>query len=442
MSLDGKVTDDSPVTRVDDLVAELRAGERAGALLVGLEHEKFIYPAQGTAPVPYEGPNGIGALMERFARHGWAEFRETPTSPVIAMQRGKATLSLEPGGQFELSGAPQLTARAAHQENLEHLAELNEHTRALGQRVVFLGHRPFDAVATMPWMPKSRYRVMRETLGKRGPMALEMMLMTATGQVSLDWRSEADCARKVTLTARATPHLVALFANSPLKLGAPSGFLSYRSHIWTGVDAARCGYVPAMLDGSFGYRAYVDWALEAPLLFLRRNGQYLHPAMTFGQLLRDGFDGQPARRADWADHLSTLFPEVRLKRVLEVRGADCVPPALTGALAALMRGLLYDEQALSDGLALLRARPFAAHLELHAAARRDGLEAKDGAGTLADAALELVGIARAGLGRLDPLDAPLLDPLEALARGGKSLGRQVLDWPRDAHTVLDRASRT
>lgn len=440
MSLDAKDADASPLTGVDQLVNELRAGERAGAPLIGLEHEKLIYPVGGATPVAYDGPSGIGALLERFTAQGYVPFHEAPGLPTIAMTKGRIALSLEPGGQFELSGSPQPTARAAHAENLQHLAELKQNAQALGLRVVALGHRPFDDRDAMPWMPKSRYRVMRESLGARGALALDMMLMTATGQVSLDWSSEADCARKVTAVARVAPVLVALYANSPLRRGQPTGLLSYRSHIWTQVDDARCGYVPAMLDGSFSYRAYVEWALDAPLLFLRRGGRYLYPKLTFRQLLQQGHDGQPARAGDWVDHLSTLFPEVRLKRVLEVRSCDGVNAELTGALAALMRGLLYDDQALSETLALFPARPFGQHLALHAAAQKDGLEAKDGRATFAERAVELLGVAKAGLRRLDPLDAPLLEPLESLARRGRSLARDVLEWPRDPVAVLDRAT--
>lgn len=220
----------------------------------------------------------------------------------------------------------------------QHLRQLTGIAQAQGLRVVTLGYRPFTALGDMPWMPKTRYRTMRQTLCTRGPLATDMMLMTATGQVSLDWRDEADCVRKTVLSARISPLLVALYANSPLRAGRSTGFMSYRSRVWNEVDPARCGYPTAMLDGSFSYRAYVDWALDAPLLFLRRDGEYLVPNVTFRALLDHGWEGQPVTLSDWNDHLSTLFPEVRLKKIIEIRAADCVGAAMTGALAALTAG--------------------------------------------------------------------------------------------------------
>jgi len=426
MSLDSKQTEDRPLTDASELVEFFRSAERStGPKLIGLEHEKLLMPIGGSEAVPYDGPSGIGAFMRGFAKHGWAEFREREGAPVIAMQRGKATLSLEPGGQFELSGSPFLTAREAQAENLSHIEELKQIAGPLGLRAVALGYRPFQSLEQMPWMPKSRYQLMRESLGARGPMAHNMMLMTATGQVSLDWSDEADCARKVMAAARVSPLLVALYANSPIVEGRLSEYQSFRSRVWNEVDPARCGYPTAMLDGSFSYLRYVQWALEAPLLFLRRNGQYLRPSMTFGQLLKNGYEGQPAQHADWVDHLSTLFPEVRIKRVLEIRAADCNGVAMTGALAAVMRGALYDETALGELSSLMPPLSPLEHRALHASAQKQGLEAKLGAGALADYAREFVEIAARGLRRLDPLDLPLLAPLAEVAASGRSPARAV-----------------
>ncbi len=428
MSLDAKQTAAEPIGSVGELVDTLRAAERPeGPLLLGLEHERLMFPAAAATAVPYEGAHGIGALLEGFRSFGFTEFREAPDAPVIAMQRGVETLSLEPGGQLELSGSPWPTAREAHAENVRHAAELRQVAAAFGLRAATLGYRPFGTLAEMPWMPKSRYRVMRETLGTRGRLAFDMMLMTATGQVSLDWRDEADCVRKVTASVRVSPLLVALFANSPLAQGQPTGYLSWRSRVWSEVDPARCGYPHAMLDGSFSYAAYVEWALDAPLLFLRRDGQYLGPKLTFREFLARGYDGRPATHADWTDHLSTLFPEVRLKKVIEIRAADGVSVALTGALVALMRGLLYDRTALEAATELLPPRSPREHLELHAAAQLQGLQARLGAGTLADFAGELVELAAAGLARLGDDDVALLEPLREVARRRRSPAQDVLE---------------
>jgi glutamate--cysteine ligase len=433
MSLDRAPTQDEVVTSPDGLVDVFRAAERPRAeFRLGLEHEKFLYPVEDPpTPVPYDGPRGIGALLTLLQTRGYTPFRDAPDAPVIALTRDDHTLSLEPGGQFELSGSPARTARAVHAENLAHARMLTEAAAQLGLVPVTLGYRPWGTTADIPWMPKKRYQVMRQTLPIRGKLALDMMLMTCTGQVSLDWSSEADCARKVTATARLTPLLVALFANSPLVRGAPSGWMSYRSHVWTDVDPTRCGYFPRMLDGTFDYRAYVDWALQAPLLFVRRNGDYATAALSFGQLLERGFEGKPARRSDWTDHLSTLFPEVRIKTVMEVRGADSVPVPMTGALAALWRGLLYDESSLDAALGLVPRLSFPTHLAFHEEAQRRGLRGRLGRTTLASMALEMIRVARAGLQQLDPDDVPLLEPLEARARSGRSPAEDVLDAARE-----------
>lgn len=428
MSLDTDQSAGEVLTRVEQLIVTLREAERGpGPLLVGLEHEKLLFPQGSVLPVAYEGPAGVRAVLEAFARHGYSEFREGPGLPPIAMVRGVETISLEPGGQLELSGSPFRSAREAHQENLRHLEDLKIVVGALGLRVVALGYRPFVGLDEMPWMPKTRYQVMRETLVSRGRLARAMMLMTATGQVSLDWRDEADCVKKVVASARISPLLVALFANSPIANGAVTGYQSWRSRVWNEVDPARCGYPQAMLDGSFSYRAYVEWAMDAPMLFLRRHGQYINPMATFRQLLEGGWEGERLTMSDWTDHLSTLFPEVRLKKIIEIRSADGNDPAMTGALAALMRGLLYEPTALDEVSRVVPPLSPRAHLELHAAAQVSGLAARLGAGTLADHARELVGVARRGLERLDPLDVPLLEPLEEIARSGRSRATGVLE---------------
>lgn len=441
MSLD-RAPDAEPVSSIEELVSYFRSAERpVSSFQIGLEHEKLVYPVRSVEPVPYAGPAGIEALMENLRPGGYAAFRESPGQPVIALTRGQSTISLEPGGQLELSGKPGLTARQAHQENLGHLAEVKQACSRLGLRLVALGYRPFGEVAQMPWMPKTRYQVMRETLSQRGRLALDMMLMTATGQVSLDWSDEADCVRKAMLVARLSPLMVALFANSPLVKGRPSGLMSYRSQVWTEVDPARCGYLPSMFDGSFSYRAYVEWALDAPLLFLRRNGGYLQPRMSFRELLKSGFEGQPAYQSDWVDHLSTLFPEVRLKKVIEVRAADCASPEMTGGLAALWRGLLYDPSALADAEQLLPKVTHRQQLDLHASAREKALRARSGGRTLGEIAVEMVSIAREGLKRLDSEDAPLLDPLAEVAASGRCPAEAVLDaWKAhpDPVQLLDR----
>ncbi|MFT3706754.1 MAG: glutamate-cysteine ligase family protein [Archangium sp.] len=428
MSLDGQQTQSQPIGSVSELEQVFRSAERpTGDLLLGLEHERLLFPVGSAEPVPYEGASGVGALLSGFAPLGFKEIREAADRPIIAMARGTETLSLEPGGQFELSGSPFRTAAEAHAENVRHARELKEVAAKLGLRAVALGYRPFTELAQMPWMPKSRYRVMRETLGARGRLAHHMMLMTATGQVSLDWRNEADCVKKVTASAHISPILVALYANSPLAQGKKTGSLTFRSQVWNDVDPARCGYPEAMLDGSFSYRAYVEWALKAPLLFLRRDGGYLAPKMTFGEFVAKGFDGRAATHSDWIDHLSTLFPEVRIKKVIEIRAADCNGVAMTGALGAIMRGMLYDATALDEAGRVLGKLTPQQHRDLHARAQVQGLAAVvSGKRTLAEAARELVQISAGGLKRIGGDDGALLEPLREVAARGTSPAVEVL----------------
>ncbi|ATB28018.1 glutamate--cysteine ligase [Melittangium boletus] len=444
MSLDLKRTASEAITSPDVLLAGFRSAEKPRAQhRLGLEHEKFVYPVKGARAVPYEGPSGIGALLEKLTPGGYEPFRETPSSPVIALQKGMLTISLEPGGQFELSGSPFVTAREAHAENLAHLAEVKAAAASLGLQLVALGYRPFGLTDDVSWMPKSRYGAMRQSLPERGALAHHMMLMTSTGQVSLDWEDEADCVRKTVLIARLTPLLISLYANSPLRNGKPSGYLSFRSRVWDEVDPTRCGYLPSFFDGSFSYQSYVNWALDAPILFLRRHGEYLRPKMTFRRFIQEGFEGVPADLTDWTDHLSTLFPEVRLKKIVEVRGADCVSAEMTGALAALWRGLLYDRTALDEAGRLLPALSLADHLAFHDTARREGLAGRLGNQELHRLAGEMVAIARRGLERLDAADAPLLDVLAEVAASKKSPGQRVLEqWEKDPNpeTLLARCA--
>lgn len=428
MSLDLDHPEARPIGSSSELVESFRRAERKEAQLqLGLEHEKLLFPRGTGAPVPYEGERGVGALIERLAEKGYTPYRESEQDPPIALMKGALTVSLEPGGQFELSGSPHRTAREAHQENVEHLAHVREACDALGLVPVALGYRPFGTPDRMPWMPKHRYQSMREVLPRRGRYALDMMLMTATGQVSLDWTDEADCVRKTELAVRVAPLLIALYANSPVVDGRRSEFLTFRSQVWTDVDPARCGVPAAMLDGSFSYQAYVDWALDVPLLFLRRQGRYLTPRLTFRQLLEHGFEGQPATDSDWNDHLSALFPEVRLKKVIEIRGADCVSLPLTGALGALWRGLFYDRTALEDAGRLVGPLSSNEYAAFQDQARRRGLRGEHRGVSLGALSTELVEIARAGLRRLDPLDAPLLEPLLEVARSGRSPAEGVLE---------------
>jgi len=409
MSLDTEEMFHQTISSYLELEDYFRAGEKPPAKwLLGLEHEKFIYTSQGT-PIPYEGEEGLLAIFRGLEAYGWRPILDAQTGHCVGMRRGDATLSTEPGGQLEFAGGPRESACALHMDNLQHLEELREVLRARRLHALMLGYRPVDVVEEVPYMPRNRYVAMRETLAERGETGALMMLMTATGQVSLDYSDEADCVRKVVVLARMVPLLVAMFANSPWREGRASGYVSFRSHVWNDVDKSRCGYLPSWFDNSFSYARYVDWALDAPLLFLRRGGRYLTPKLSFRQLLQEGYEGRKASFSEWVDHLSTLFPEVRLKKLIEVRSVDSVSPQLTAALAALLRGTVYAPGALDEVEALLPARSLQAQLVLHEQAQRQGLRFEP----LAKGAQELVAIASRKLLAFAPEDAKLLEPLAA-----------------------------
>jgi len=412
MSLDAEGTFPQAIASYSELEDYFRAGEKPPqAWLLGLEHEKFIYTAKG-APIEYEGAQGLLSVFRGLEAYGWQPILDLQTGHTVGMRRGDATLSTEPGGQLEFAGGPRESAHALHRDNMQHWEELKAVLGARHLHALTLGYRPWDVVEAVPYMPRNRYVAMRETLARRGKTGALMMLMTATGQVSLDYANEADCARKVVALARMVPLLVAMFANSPWREGRPSGYVSFRSHVWNEVDKARCGYLPSWFDNSFSYARYVDWALEAPLLFLRRGGRYLTPKLSFRQLWEEGYEGQKASLSEWVDHLSTLFPEVRLKKLIEVRSADSVSLPLTAALAALLRGTVYAPGALDEVEQLLPPRSLQTQLALHAQAQHQGL----GWEPLAKEAQALVDIAARRLQAWAPEDAPLLEPLAALVR--------------------------
>ncbi|MCL2178985.1 MAG: glutamate-cysteine ligase family protein [Proteobacteria bacterium] len=412
MSLDAEGTYSQAIASRSELEGYFRGGEKPPEKwLLGLEHEKFIYTVEGT-PIAYEGERGLLSVFQGMEAYGWEPILEFSTGHTIGMRRGGATLSTEPGGQLEFSGAPRGSVQALHKDNVQHLEELAVVLKARRLQALMLGYRPWDAVEQVPYMPRSRYEAMRWSLAERGSTGALMMLMTATGQVSLDYADEADCIRKVVVLARMAPLLVAMFANSPLREGRPSGYASFRSHVWNDVDKARCGYLASWFDDSFSYARYVDWALDIPLLFLRRGGRYLRPKLSFRQFWKEGFEGEGARLSDWVDHLSTLFPEIRLKQLIEVRSADSVSPPLTAAFAALLRGTVYTPGALEEVALLLPARSLQAHVALHERAQREGL----GFEPLAKDAQALVAIASKNLQAWAPEDAKLLEPLVALVQ--------------------------
>jgi glutamate--cysteine ligase len=443
MSLDKRAAESPPVRAVGDLVDWFRQRERpAGEWKVGLEHEKVVLRAGTTLPVPYGGPDGIGALLRGFERYGYTPFREEGN--VIAAQKSGLTISLEPGGQVELSGRPFPDVHAVAAELERHHQKCRALGSELGLEFLATGYRPWGTPRDMPWMPKVRYRVMRPFLAARGRLAEDMMAMTGSAQASFDFGSEADMGEKLRLALSAQPAVTALYANSPVVDGRPWGGKCYRVQVWEETDPARCG-VPAFpfAEGfpAEPYRRYVEWALDVPMIFLRRDGAYRETGgRSFRAFLAEGLEGERPTLADWEDHLTCLFPDVRVKGVVEVRGADAVGVPMMRALAAFWKGLLYDRQARADGLLALRGLGAEEVRGLMRAAGRQGLAGPlpDGR-TLRDLARTLLQVAADGLCRqnccgeqgederiwLGPLReraesgrSPADDALEAFQRGG------------------------
>jgi glutamate--cysteine ligase len=403
MSLDARTRESPPVGGVEELVQWFRARERPREdWKVGLEHEKVLLRAGTLDPVPYGGPGGVEAVLRGFCRFGYEPFEED--GRIIASQKQGLTVSIEPGGQIELSGRPFADVHVVAAELDRHLEKCRVLADELGVEFLATGYRPWGTPATSPWMPKRRYDVMRPFLAARGRLAPDMMAMTASAQASFDFSGERDMAEKLRVSLAVQPAITALFANSPIVDGRPSGWKSYRAAVWEETDPARSGLLAFAFAPGFedqAYRRYVDWALDVPMIFLRRRGGYL-PAggRTFRTFLAEGLEGERALLSDWEDHLTTVFPEVRVKGVVEVRGADGCSPTLAKALLAFWKGILYDRQARDWAWDAVKAFDVPERRALMRAAGRDALQARTPDGrTLQDLARTLVDAAAGGLCR-------------------------------------------
>ena len=346
----------------DDLVRWIAEGEKPrSAWRIGTEHEKFVFRTGSLDPVPYAGSDGISGLMnELIRRYGWLPISEGAN--VIALKRPEeergGTISLEPGGQFELSGAPLATLHDTAAETEKHLREVIDVGEDLAIGFLGIGFSPKWRLEDVPRMPKKRYAVMTRYMPTVGRHGLDMMYRTATVQVNLDFGSEADMVKKLRVSLALQPIATALFASSPFTEGRPNGFQSMRSEVWRDTDKRRTGMLPFVFENGMGYERYVDYALDVPMYFVYRDGNYIDVA---GSSFRDfmarklkGFEGQGPTIDDWSDHLTTLFPEVRLKRFLEMRGADGGRWGAITALSAFWTGILYDETALEDAWQMIR----------------------------------------------------------------------------------------
>ncbi len=424
-------TDFRPIEGIDELVAYLAAGNKPKEQWrIGTEHEKFPFYVDGNAPVPYGGDRGIKALLEGMQKVlGWEPIVDAGHIIGLVEPTGQGAISLEPGGQFELSGAPLETLHQTCREGNAHLAQLREIAEPLGIRFLGLGGSPKWTLAETPRMPKSRYDIMTAYMPKVGTQGLDMMYRTCTIQVNLDFDSETDMRRKMQTSLKLQPLATALFANSPFTEGRLNGQQSWRGDIWRDTDNQRSGIKDFFLAPGFGFADYVEWALDVPMYFLIREGRYFDVThVTFRQFmagaLKDSVpDGLPTM-GDWANHLSTLFPDVRLKRFLEMRGADGGPWRRICALPAFWVGLLYDDAALDAAEALTKDWSFDDVQAMRDAVPAQGLATTFRNHTLRDVAREVLAISRKGLasrGRLNGEgvdETGFLAPLdEVVARG-------------------------
>ncbi|HEY4395618.1 MAG TPA: glutamate-cysteine ligase family protein [Polyangia bacterium] len=421
---------DAPLS-FEDLEGYFRSGSKPRAgFKIGIEQEKIAVLPDGRA-VPYDGPGGLAEVLGRLEGRGFSATRED--GHVIALARAGDRITMEPGGQFELSGGALATAVDCATALDAHVREVAEVARPLGLRFIGTGVRPFGALEDVAWLPKRRYVVMREYFprhGRQSRLAHEMMKLTATVQANFDYADEAEAVDKIRTAYGVTSIVTGLYAASPVVFGRASGFKSYRAAVWLETDADRCGLLPFVFKPEFRFRDYVEWALDVPMFFVVRDGAYRPAhALTFRRFLAEGWEGQQATMADWEVHLSTVFPEVRLKRYIEVRGADAGPMPMARGLGALWRGILEDAEARRAAYELVADRTFAEREALRREVPRAGLGASFGGRPLRTLALELCRISAAGLGRLPSgaADRTLLDPLIAYAEAGRSPADDLLD---------------
>lgn len=444
-------TESSPFVRnIEDLEATFHAGAKPReSWRIGVEYEKPVVDARTGEAVPYEGERGIGKILAGLAERypQWTPVLEGPHP--IALGDGRASITLEPGGQLEMSGEQCGSLHCAKDELDRHVREILDVGDAIGVRFLGLGIVPKTPIERIPWMPKQRYRIMREIMGRTGTLGRRMMGQTATVQCNFDYADEADALRKMRVSLAMGPILVAVSANSPIVDGKPTGFQSFRAHIWTDTDADRCGTLPFAFRTDSLFRAYTEYALDVPMYFIWRDEAYREvDGISFRRYLEQGFEGERATLADWTLHLTTLFPEVRLKSYLEVRSADSQSPELMLATPALMKGLFYDDDALAAAWDLAKNWSPGELTQMHAGAAREGLAARIGRLTLGDYAKEAVEIARHGLVRQARVNSKgqdetvYLDPLAELVRAGRNPAKLLIEnwegpWNRNVDALIN-----
>jgi glutamate--cysteine ligase len=443
----------TPIETRDELVAWFEAGSKPKSRFrIGTEHEKFAFTLEGHRPVPYDGRRSIRMLLQGMQHLlGWEPIMEGGNIIGLFDVTGGGAISLEPGGQFELSGAPVETVHQTCSELMAHLAQVKEVARPLGIGFLGIGMIPSWSRAEMPTMPKGRYRVMTGYMPKVGSLGLDMMYRTCTVQTNLDFSSEADMVKKLRVSLALQPVATAMFANSPFTEGRPNGYLSFRSQIWRDTDPDRSGTLPWAFEPGMGFERYVDYALDVPMYFVKRGDRYIDVAgQSFRDLMQGRLPGLPGERAilsDWANHVSTIFPEVRLKRYLEMRGADSGPWRRLPALPAYWAGILYDEDALDAAWDLVKSWTAEERQKLRDEVPRLGFAAAAADQTALELAKTTLALARKGLARRRRLDTSghdegrYLQPIQDYVGRGitpaeELLGKFYGDWGGSVEPVF------
>ncbi|WP_299813953.1 glutamate--cysteine ligase [uncultured Jannaschia sp.] len=450
-------TGGGPIESHDDLTAYLASGcKPRDQWRIGTEHEKFGYAEDTHAPLPYDGPRSIHAMLAGLRdRFGWSPVEEN--GHLIGLEKDGANVSLEPGGQLELSGAPLETIHQTCDEVNDHLSEVQAVADTIGARFIGLGAAPEWTHEDMPLMPKGRYKLMDDYMGRVGTMGRVMMRRTCTVQVNIDFGSEADMVKKLRVAMALQSVATALFANSPFFEGRPNGHKSWRARVWRDLDPDRTGIPAFVFEDGFGFERWTDYALDTPMYFVYRDGTYID---ALGQSFRDfmrgelpALPGEKPTMADWADHLTTLFPEARIKKYMEMRGADGGPWRRLCALPAFWVGLLYDDASLDAAWELAKGWDQETRLALRVAASVDGLQAEAGGVRMHDLARELVAISEAGLkararpgaGGLVPDETHFLNALKESVETGKAPADELLDdyhgpWAGDLSRIYAERS--
>ena len=444
-----------PVEDPSQLADYFRLGEKPReAWRVGTEHEKLGVRAGSLDPVGYDEARGLRSFLETLARdHGFEPLYEAGV--LVGVEREGQGITLEPGGQLELSGAPLVTLHETCREFRDHIALMNHVSGEFGIVWLGLGMHPLATAEEVPWVPRERHRIMREVIGRRGALAHHMMKLTGGVQANLDYSDEGDLARKLRVSLVASPVVTALYANSSISEGRASGMVSRRAWVWRHTDPDRCGLLPFVFEPDWAagaYARYADWALDVPMMFVQRGDRHLPmEGRTFRAYLHEGAGEIRATLADWNLHLTTLFPEVRVKTVIEVRGADAVPPGLVCALPAFWKGILYDAETLEAAEARLRPWTFEQADRLHADVARGGLEVGTPDGPILGVAQELVDLAAKGLRRIAHRnragedESLFLDPLYEILDRGTSPARQLLQrwegpWEHRMERLIEYAA--